>query len=345
MEDGFELFTADVRSRTDARLATWLEARTVAARGRGPDVEAVADAVRQLVMRGGKRVRPVLLVAAFEACGGEGGVDAVAPACVSLELLQAYLLVHDDWMDGDETRRGGPSVPAMMRARFAREHADAASILAGDLAAAWARQALLDLELPPARVIMAARELARVEGEVVEGQLLDVTGSSGDLAAVEAVHALKTASYTVRGPVVMGAWLAGASEEQVAGLAAFAVPLGVAFQLRDDVLGTFGDETAMGKPSGGDLRAGKRTALVVEAMRDTAARRLLDRVLGHADADEGEVRAAIDRMRACGARQRVEARIGELAGAARAALEGVSLAPAGRGRLERAAVALTERQS
>ncbi|MGO9839297.1 MAG: polyprenyl synthetase family protein [Polyangiaceae bacterium] len=345
MEDEFELFVASVRVRTDERLATWLEGRLVEAGRRGPDVEAVADAVRQLALRGGKRMRPVLLVAAYDGCEGEGGVDAVLPACVSLELLQAYLLVHDDWMDGDEMRRGGPSVPAMMRDRFAGKHGDAASILAGDLAAAWARQALLELDLPPARLVMAARELGRVEEDVVEGQLLDVGGAAGDLAGVEAVHALKTASYTVRGPVVMGARLGGASEAQVEGLTAFAVPLGVAFQLRDDVLGTFGDATAMGKPSGSDLRAGKRTSLVVEAMRDTAARRLLDRVLGHGDADDEEVRAAVERMEACGARARVEERIRALALESRAALSRTSLTPTGRRRFERAVVALTERQA
>jgi len=345
MEDAYDRFVGAVRARTDARLASWLDARVGEARQRGADLEAVADAVRGLALRGGKRMRPVLLVASYDACGGEGGVDAVLPACVAFELLQAYLLIHDDWMDGDEMRRGGPSVPAMMRARFAPKDADAASVLAGDLAAAWARQALLELELASARVLMAAREVGRVEEDVVGGQLLDVSGSAADLAAVEAVHALKTASYTARGPVVTGARLAGASEVQVAGLTAFAVPLGVAFQLRDDVLGTFGDATAMGKPSGSDLRAGKRTSLVVLAMRDTSARRLLDRVLGNRDADDGEVRAAIERIEACGARALVEERIGALVGESRAALAGVPLTPAGRERLERAVVALTERQS
>src|SRR5580692_12550693 len=119
MDDGFELFVATVRSRTDAALGSWLEARITEARRLGPDVEAVADAVRQLAIRGGKRLRPMLLVAAYEGCEGQGGVEAVLAACVALELFQVYLLVHDDWMDGDEIRRGGPSVPAMMRGHFA----------------------------------------------------------------------------------------------------------------------------------------------------------------------------------------------------------------------------------
>ena len=158
------------------------------------------------------------------------------------------------------------------------------SILAGDLASAWSREALLELELPAERVRAAAREMATVEADVIAGQILDVQSAARDARDVEAVHALKTASYSVRGPVVMGARLAGASDAQVMALTAFAVPLGVAFQLRDDVLGTFGDPRATGKPAGNDLRAGTRTALVVDAFGDPAAAAALGRVLGKRDA-------------------------------------------------------------
>jgi geranylgeranyl diphosphate synthase, type I len=345
----FEEFIALVRAQVDARLAGWLGIRVDEARSRGDDVAAVADAVRQLVLRGGKRMRAVLLAAAYEGCRGAGGSEAVVPAGAALELLQAYLLVHDDWMDGDDVRRGGPSVPAMMRARFldrgatGAHQADAASVLAGDLAAAWALASLLELTLAPPRVAHAVRELARIEEDVVHGQLLDVCASAGDALDVEAGYALKTASYTVRGPVVMGARLAGADDAQVASLVAFAEPLGVAFQLRDDVLGTFGDARATGKPSAGDLREGKRTALVVEAMGDPGARELLSRVLGRPDASEADIAATMDRLRACGACGRVEDRIAALVSQSREALRGAGLTPAGGALLAQAAVALTER--
>jgi geranylgeranyl diphosphate synthase type I len=342
-EDAFGQFVARVRAEVDARLAAWLDARVAQARSRGADVEIVADAVRSLVMRGGKRMRAVLVAASYEACGGEGASLAVAAAGASLELLQAYLLIHDDWMDGDEVRRGGPSVPAVMRERLPR-HADAASVLAGDLAAAWAQEALLELELPPARVLLAARELARVEEEVIHGQVLDVRSRAKDAREVEAVHALKTASYTVRGPVVMGARLAGANEAQVTALAAFAEPLGVAFQLRDDVLGTFGDARATRKSVGSDLRKGKRTALVVEAFADPSAVEALGRVLGR-DATHQEHAAAVAAVEASGALARVEGRIAVLTREARVALERAELRPAGRRLLESAVVALTERES
>jgi geranylgeranyl diphosphate synthase type I len=344
MQSEFELFVVRVRSQVEGRLGSWLDARVDEARGRGPEVESVADAVRQLALRGGKRMRAALLAAAYEACGGQGGSEVVAYAGVSLELLQAYLLIHDDWMDGDETRRGGPSVPALMRARFANGNADAMAVLAGDLAAAWARRALFDVPLPPDRLVAAATELALVEEEVVEGQVLDVAGGASDATAVEAMHTLKTSSYTVRGPLVMGALLAAAPNGDVAAIKSLSRPLGVAFQLRDDVLGVFGDSRATGKPAGADLLAGKRSAVVVAALA-AGLRGELAPVLGQAHASASAVRAAIELLEARGVRARVEDRIGALAREASAALERATLTARGRAILSGAIVALTHRQT
>jgi geranylgeranyl diphosphate synthase type I len=345
MQEEFSQFVCRVRQQVEDRLAPWLEARVVEARSRGVDIGTVADAIRQLALRGGKRLRAVLLAAAYEACRGEGGAEAVASVGVALELFQTYLLVHDDLMDGDDVRRGGPSLPASMRALFAREQADAMSVLAGDLACAWAQSAMFEVDLSAARVALAARELSRVHEQVVQGQILDVRGAAGNAVEVEAMHALKTASYSVRGPVVMGARLAGAHDGQLAALIAFAEPLGVAFQLCDDVLGTFGDAGATGKPWGSDLREGKRTALVVDAMRDVGVAECLGRVLGRRDASEDDMHEAIARVEACGARGRIEQRIVDLAAQSRAALARGSLAPNGRALLERSIDALTKRRS
>jgi geranylgeranyl diphosphate synthase type I len=352
----FEQFVARVRSDVDVRLTGWLDARVTDARSRGEDVAAVADAVRQLVLRGGKRMRAVLLAAAYEGCQGPGGFATVVPACAALELLQAYLLVHDDWMDGDDIRRGGPSVPAMIRARFGgrdrasegppsrgQEQGDSVSVLAGDLAAAWALASMLELSVPSPPLAHAVRELARIEEEVVHGQLLDVCAAPGDASDVEVGYSLKTASYTARGPVVIGARLAGAGDDQVAALVRFAEPLGVAFQLRDDLLGAFGDVAATGKPAAGDLRKGKRTALVVEAMQDPAAKRVLEGVLGRAEADDKDIAAALSVLRETGASARVEARIAILVSQSLAALGQAGLTPAGRALLAQAVLAHTER--
>jgi geranylgeranyl diphosphate synthase type I len=357
VDSDFAAFAGAVRAVVEVRLRSWLDARVAVARRRGADTAAVAEALTELALRGGKRLRAVLLAASYVGCGGEGGADAVAMAGVSLELLQTYLLVHDDWMDGDDTRRGGPSVPFLMRSRFAGDsgtapgtrragragRADAASVLAGDLASAWSRAALLEVDVAADRVVRASRELARAEEDVVEGQVLDVEGAARDAEGVELVHTLKSASYSTRAPVLMGARLAGAGDQAALQLAAFADPLGVAFQLRDDVLGTFGDAGSMGKPAGGDLRTGKRTALVVEAERDAGVRALLERLRADAVASDADLRAARAAIEKCGAKERVEARIAVLVARSRAALDQVELTPAGRSLLEGAVVALTER--
>lgn len=339
---GFEHFVARVRGHVDALLESSLDRRVENARTRGAEVGAVAEAVRELVLRGGKRMRAVLLAAAYEACGGDGGVEAVGPAAAALEFLQAYLLAHDDWMDGDDVRRGGPSVPAMMRERFGGL-GDAASVLAGDLAAAWALESMFELDLPAERVVVAARELGRVEEDVVHGQLLDVCATAKDAYSVEAAYALKTASYTVRSPIVMGASLAGASEAQVLALTAFAEPLGIAFQLRDDLLGAFGNQAATGKPAGSDLRRGKRTVLVVQAMQDAQTRACLERVLGRQDATDEEIASVVARLDASGARARVEERIAALVRQSQSSLDNARLTRHGAALLGEAVVVLTQR--
>jgi geranylgeranyl diphosphate synthase type I len=341
--EDFRRFVADVRGHVDALAAAWLDARMREVRLQGADVEAAAEAVRSLVLRGGKRMRAVLLAASYEACGGEGGSAAVAPVGVAVELLQAYLLVHDDWMDGDDVRRGGPSVPAMMRERFEARRSEFVSVLAGDLASAWSTRALLDADIAPARLLSAAREFARMAEDVVKGQILDVAEAAHDPRAVEAMHALKTASYTVRGPVLMGAALAGAPAQVVAGLTAFAEPLGVAFQLRDDVLGVFGDPRTTGKPAGSDLRCGKRSAVVVEATGDPDFAAIVAPVLGRHDVPQAALAAAIGQLAASGVQGRVEARIAAKAREAREALGGVDLVARGRALLAQAIVAMTER--
>lgn len=284
-------------------------------RSSAPDARAMVEALRALALRGGKRLRALLVCAGHAAYGGEP--RAVVAAASGFEILQAYLLAHDDWMDQDDVRRGGPSVHAMLRERFQDERAGAiGAVLAGDLGSALAFEAALSVPLEPENVRSAVAELARVHADVVLGQMLDVRNTAADQASVEAMHALKTASYTVRGPLRVGALLAGAKD--LAPLDAFAAPLGVAFQLQDDLLGAFGDPKATGKPRGSDLREGKRTALVVQAMHDRALAPLLDRVLGVSDAPDEEVSALLERMGH--ARAGVEQRIAELLGEARAAL-------------------------
>ena len=312
-------FVAKVKRVVDERLAVHLDrarARATAASTSAATVFASFDA---LVRRGGKRLRPALGVAAAMACGGVASIDALAhddalvDAGCAWELLQAYFLVHDDWMDGDETRRGGPSAHVELTKRFGDAHLGAScAVLAGDLGSALAHRVLLEAKAAPELVREATATFARVHEEVVLGQAMDLTLEADDAALVEHMHALKTASYTARGPLEVGAIFARASSDARAALVKFAEPIGLAFQLRDDLLGTFGDAAQTGKPIGGDVRSKKRTAILVEARARASAadRQKLDRIL-RADGtpSDDDVAWATRLMESSGARAAIEERV------------------------------------
>ncbi|MBS2014227.1 MAG: polyprenyl synthetase family protein [Deltaproteobacteria bacterium] len=335
--EAFRALLDDVRRRVDADLEAWLRPRVAKAKAVSAEAGAAAEAVQGLTLRGGKRMRAALVHAGFVACGSAAGAThdpeaalPTMPAMLAVELLQTYLLIHDDWMDDDDVRRGGPSVHVALGERLGGKRlGDAAAVLAGDLACGYAQDALLESKLPADRVLGAARAFARIQEDVVTGQLAEMAsaGAAGRSAApsVETIHELKTASYTVTGPLALGAHLAGASESRIAELARYGRPLGIAFQLRDDLLGTFGDPSATGKPVGNDIRQGKRTALVVELRGDAKAEALLARVLGRDDASDDDVAEVVRAMESTGAKARVEARVAELLGEARAALEAMGL--------------------
>ena len=288
-------------------------------------------------------MRPALVAVGFRAVSARASLELAFEAGVSLELLQAYFLIHDDWMDRDELRRGGPTVHVRLAGKFQDAHLGAASaILAGDYGAALALERLTHLRLAPARLRPALEAFSRMQSAAVLGQQLDVIGKARD---VELVYRLKTASYTVRGPLELGAVLAGGSARELRVLGAIAEPLGVAFQLQDDLLGAFGDPKVTGKPLGNDLTAGKRTQLLVEARRRLRGERraLLDRVAGNARASRRDVTNALALLEACGAKASVEARIQTLSAEALSAARS-GLTPLGRSLIEGAVQALTQRR-
>lgn len=338
----FADFAHEVKTTVDAALDEWLKAPVLEAESLHSDVGQVAGAVRSLALRGGKRLRPVLCVAAYEAFGGEGGARAVAPALVSLELLQAYLLIHDDWMDGDDVRRGGPSAHAALSGRFGSTAAGAVgAVLAGDLGAAYALEALMRTNVPPAALLEATREFAEMQRRVVLGQTLDVRGVASGAAEVERMHDFKTASYTVRGPARLGAALAGADSNARMRLDSFASAAGIAFQLRDDLLGLFGDPAVTGKPRGNDLREKKRTAVVADLWLDARWRARLE----HADRlEQSELEALVSAIEKEGARARVEARIAALTETALARVAELPISLRGRALLDDVVHVLTRRQ-
>ncbi len=299
----------EIRARVDETLAAFFSAKLDEASNLSSRAPELVTEVRDLTMRGGKRVRPIVTAVAHRAVSGSYDPSTTINPGASLELLQTYLLIHDDWMDEDDERRGGPAVHFAFAERHDDTHLGASlGILAGDLASTFGWELLLGSEFPDGRREEALRLFVRIQKEVFAGQQLDLMADPH----VETMHRLKTGSYTTRGPAELGGILADASEDAMASLRGWAEPVGVAFQLRDDLLGTFGTAKQTGKP-GDDLRHGKNTAVVAAFRAEDAsgdARAAVAEVWGNLDASNAQVETAQAALRT--ASLRVEARLVEL---------------------------------
>ncbi len=350
---------AGFRARVQAALDTFLDEQGERLAPLGADAARLLAEARASVS-GGKRFRAAFCYWGFHAVAGsthgdDGADDALVRACASLELLHASALVHDDYMDASDTRRGRPAT----HRGFAVEHrADgwrgdpeqygaSAAILLGDLLLSWSDELLRRCGLPLDRVVPALDVFDRCRSEVITGQFLDVSVQARGVADVDAAMTVlryKSAKYSVERPLHIGATLAGGSERQLAQLGAFGLPLGEAFQLRDDLLGVFGDPSMTGKPAGDDLIEGKRTVLVALALdaapAEAAAR--LDSALGR-PLDVEQVAALRRIIDDSGAHAQVEDVIGRLADRATTALREADLDERARGVLLELATAVTVR--
>jgi geranylgeranyl diphosphate synthase type I len=316
-----------VQSAVERRLERLFAEKTAAAAAIHPSLAALVDVIRDVTLRGGKRLRAALLVAGFRCVAPADDLTAILGAAVAAELLQTFLLIHDDWMDQDEMRRGRPSAHVLLAQKYGDVHTGAsAAVLAGDLASSYAWEALASTPFPVERVRLAVRAFWEMEEQVALGQMLDLLSSRAD-GPIETVHLLKTASYSVRGPLRIGALLGNGTDVQLQSLDAYACPLGLAFQLRDDLLGAFGDSSRTGKPVGNDLRAGKRTSLMADALAhaDAAGLALLARIADNPGGSAEDIAAAHRLFETCGSRQRIEDRISQAAQESLAALDDAPL--------------------
>ena len=328
---------AGLRPRVDKALAAFLSHQRSRMAAIDPALEPVADTVEAFVLRGGKRLRPAFAYWGYRAAGGVD-TDAVVAAVSALELVQASALIHDDLMDRSDTRRGEPAV----HRRFAARHraqgwrgdpdgfGDSAAVLLGDLCLVWSDELLHASGVEPEALARARSVFDEMRTEVTVGQYLDVlTQATGDTSLERAgkVARYKSAGYTVERPLLLGAALAGAPASVRATYTGFGLPLGEAFQMRDDVLGVFGDPATTGKPAGDDLREGKRTYLVAAAyeVASDSDRAELDVRLGDPALDDGGVRSLRSIIRGTGALARTEERIATLTAEALAVLSAADL--------------------
>lgn len=360
-----------------ARLDEFLAERGAHLRAISPDLDVVEDGTRRL-LAGGKRFRALFCYWGWRAVSGyaaefdalEGASDhdlaAVVSIAAGLEAFHAAALVHDDIVDNSDLRRGQPSVHrafAILHGErgwqgSADSYGTAAALLLGDLLLGWSNE-LVDHGVAIAASASAGRaaraEFGRMRTEVTAGQYLDVLEETAWravpvdelLSRAHRVIVYKSAKYSVEAPLAIGGLLADGSLAQIAALRDFGLPLGIAFQLRDDILGVFGDPAVTGKPAGDDLREGKRTVLVTLTRQKLppSAMRVFDELLGDRSLDADQIGMLQTAVRDSGAVEHVERVIAHHLEQARTVLADAPLAPAARIELTALADAVTKRAS
>lgn len=296
---------AGVVAEVDRLLAGFLPEQRRALAELDAALAPLAEELSALLTGGGKRLRPAFVYWGHRAAGAAHDGGVLHPAA-AVELLHAFALIHDDVMDRGHQRRGRPTVHRAMAEHHRRAglrgdpdwFGVGAATLGGDLVFVWA-DALFDrAPIDPAALQRARQVFTRLRVEVMAGQYLDLRLAglpAADERSALRVALLKSGRYTVTRPLQLGAAIGGADDARQGALAAYGDALGIAFQLRDDVLGLFGDPADTGKAAAEDLREGKRTPLVLRALAlaDPAGRRVLEDALGDAELEPGDV----DRVR------------------------------------------------
>jgi geranylgeranyl diphosphate synthase type I len=354
--DAFSKNLETVKRNVEGHLENLFRDKIAEASRISPGAEALMGALREFTLRGGKRLRASLVYYGHR-CFSSQDIEAVWRVAMCQELVHSFLLIHDDVIDQDDKRRGSPTVHRhyidLHRDRYHRRDpvhfGESMAILCGDLGLALAYEVLggMELEAPMRRAVRST--MNRMVSHAIYGECMDVLSeveaevSEQDLLAI---GMLKTASYTVEGPLHMGALLGGAEKEDLERLSRYAIPMGRAFQVQDDVLGLFGDEESLGKPVGSDIREGKKTFLILKALEraNPTQRAYLDRTLGSTEVTEQDVDEVRRLVMETGALDACNRMAREFAADARKALSGCGWREEGLAFLQGAIEFMVERE-
>nr|CBH37355.1 putative geranylgeranyl pyrophosphate synthetase (GGPP synthetase) (GGPS) [Includes: Dimethylallyltranstransferase; Geranyltranstransferase; Farnesyltranstransferase ] [uncultured archaeon] len=292
---------AQYQAKINERLGWFFDEKIEEASKISDYTQEVVVNIKEYTLRGGKRLRPIFLIYGYK-CITEDNIDAIIEASISIELMQSYLLIHDDIMDEDELRRGKPTFhieyenicATLFGDDDTRKFGENIAILAGDLLEAYGIDVLTNSRFKEEYITRALQKYAEIVKNVGYGQILDIMSEKKkDITEAEIlrIHKLKTASYTIENPLQIGAILAGAVEADLAVMSNYGLPLGLAFQIQDDILGLFGTEEKIGKPVGSDIQEGKKTLLILHALSNCSEKEkgIITSALGNADVTMAEI--------------------------------------------------------
>jgi geranylgeranyl diphosphate synthase type I len=349
---------ASLRSAVEEELAIFLNFEGAYLNSISTELSPVSDVLTSFLLDSGKRLRPLFAYAGFAAAGGTIEKPIVR-AIAALELLQACALIHDDLMDGSDTRRGKPSIHRHFETihvqdeldGFAPQYGLSAAVLLGDLALVWSDQMLNSAGLTTEQFARVFPYYNEMRVELMAGQFLDIHEQTQKTTSVDRsmkIARYKSGKYTIERPLHLGAAMSSKSSPQLfAALSAYGLPLGEAFQLRDDLLGVFGDPSITGKPAGDDLREGKRTVLIAMTndRQSEAQREIARQHFGKPDLDAQGVEVLREIIESTGAKAELEATIEHLTDQALSAAQSDVFTPEGNALLVELANIATKRSS
>lgn len=317
----------EVKQLIDTRLSEYCRVRIASAQHVHPRYGQLWETVRTLVTAGGKRFRPYMLISAYSAYADlDESIEPILPAAIAQELIHQAMLVHDDIIDRDTTRYGIQNITGQYEALYAKDISDdterghmslSSALLAGDVLISDAYHFLSRTDVSADRLAQATAILSNSVFEVVGGELLDTENAflKETTISAETIARFKTASYSFISPITMGALLAGAPEQDIALLKEFSECVGIGYQLRDDLLGVYGDEDETGKSTTSDIIEGKRTYLIeqFDAHATKEQKQAFYEIFHRSNAMPQDIARAKELLSASGAKHQVETAIKVLA--------------------------------
>jgi len=292
---------AEFKKKLDPEIEKYFERIIREAEGKDAIITEALRYVRKIILAGGKRLRPAFMHYGYLAAGGREK-EKIIKTSIGIELIHAFLLIHDDIIDKDKKRHNLDTVNfkyEKLGKKFFRQttpghFGNSMAIIFGDMVAALGNQIIFSSDLNPALIVKALHKLQTIISATVVGQAKDICMECKKKATEKEVlkmYEYKTAKYTVEGPLHLGAILAGAGDKLLKTFSAYAIPAGIAFQIQDDILGVFGDEKKLGKPVGSDVRQGKYTLLVAKAFEqaDNKQKKILSENLGNKNLSQSDI--------------------------------------------------------
>ncbi len=310
----FKNFNSAYKEKINQELGKFLDIKTRQAKKIAKDCEKLTEAVKEFTLRDrSKRIRALLVILGYQGFGGKDEKKIIKAASF-IELIHSYLLIHDDIIDQDDLRRGKPtmhkyfehSVKSKLSKDKSKLFGVSMAILAGDLCCSLGYEILMKAKFSNEAKARAIEELDNLIFNVIQGEALDIFAQLSKQTSNKEIYNIykyKTARYSFGQPLRIGGILAGADESDLNKLSKFAIPLGIAFQIQDDLLGLLGEEKIIGKPAGSDLREGKKTIVLSLALErcDGKERKIIQSVLGGKDIDLEDINRVRNIVRKTGA--------------------------------------------